>query len=280
MASHSEFCLYMPPLSSITTYQEMVDLAAEYGIRQLETLNILDLSTPDLTVARELKAYAAKKGISFPCVSLGLDLVLDDHEAALEEAKQYVEIAAILGSPYFHHTIALNFSDPQLTADHFDLFYQRGLKAVRALYDHAQSFGIRTIYEDQGFLFNGVENFSRFLRDVDRNIGVVADFGNIQFVDQQVEDFIRTFRDRIVHVHVKDYRVSQASGEYTTWGGNYLTDCLIDDGSVHTAEAFRALKEMGYQGSVSLECNPIGPDETASFRHNLAAVTRYLDTYL
>ena len=286
MASCSEFCLYMPPLSSITTYREMVDLAAEHGIRQLETLNILDLSTPNPDVARSLKAYAAEKGISFPCVSLGLDLVLDNHEEALEEAKRYVEIAAILGSPYFHHTIALNFSDPQLTSQNFDLFYNRGLKAVRALYDYAQTFGIRTIYEDQGFLFNGIENFSRFLRDVDRNIGVVADFGNIQFVDQQVEDFIRAFRDRIAHVHVKDYRVTPGAyrekevAEYTTWGGNYLLDCLVDTGNVHTAEGFRALQDIGYHGSVSLECNPIGPDESASFRQNLAAVNRYIDTYL
>ena len=282
MASRSAFCLYMPPLSSITTYKEMVDLAVSHDIHYLETLNILDLSTPDKEKARALKAYAEEKGVSIPCVSLGLDLVLEDHEKALEEAKGYVEIAAILGAPYFHHTIALNFSDPQLTKDNFDLFYNRGLEAVRALYDYAQTFGIRTIYEDQGFLFNGVENFARFLRDVDRNVGIVADFGNIQFVDQQVEDFIRAFPDRIVHVHVKDYLVEQtpSSQSYASWGGNYLTDCLMDAGGVHTAEGFRALREIGYQGPVSLECAPIGPDEAASFRHNLKAVNRYIDTYL
>ena len=286
MLSKSSFCLYSPPLSSITSYMEMVDLAASYGIHQLETLNILDLSTPDKAFARKLRAYAEEKGITFPCVSAGINLVGEDHREAVETAKAYIDIAAILGSPYFHHTIALEYSNPQLIADNFDLFYERGLAAVRQLYDYAQALGIRTIYEDQGFLFNGVENFSRFLREVDRNVGIVADFGNIQFVDQQVEDFIGAFHDRIVHVHVKDYRVTPGSsrnrevGEYLTKGGNYLLDCLVGKGSVHTEEAFQALQAMGYHGPVSLECSPIGPDEEAGFRSNLAIINGYIQQYL
>lgn len=286
MRAKSNFCLYMPPLSSITSYMEMVDLAAKYDIRQLETLNILDLSTPDKAFAKKLRAYADEKGISFPCVSLGLSLVDDDCLEALETAKGYVEIAAILGAPIFHHTIALEFENYQRIADNFDLFYSRGLNAVRTLYDYAQTFGIRTVYEDQGFLFNGQENFTRFLGDVDRNIGIVADFGNIQFVDEQVEDFISRFGDRVTHVHVKDYLVTPGSlraqqpGEYRTKGGNYLLDTLVGEGSVHTREAFRMLQKIGYRGAVSLECNPIGPDEEASFRHNLDVINGYIDTYL
>lgn len=286
MNSKSSFCLYMPPLSSITSYMEMVDLAAAYGIRQLETLNILDLSTPDKAFAKELRAYADEKGISFPCVSLGLSLVDDDCREALETAKGYVEIAAILGAPVFHHTIALEFENYQRIADNFDLFYSRGLDAVRQLYDYAQTFGIRTVYEDQGFLFNGMENFSRFLREVDRDVGIVADFGNIQFVDEQVEDFISAFRDRIVHVHVKDYLVTDGSsreqlpGEYRSKGGNYLLDCLVGNGSVHADKAFRMLREICYHGAVALECNPIGPNEEAGFRHNLDVINGYINTYL
>ena len=286
MSQESRFCLYMPPLSSITSYMEMVDLAAAYGIKQLETLNLLDLSTPDKEFARKLRAYADEKGISFPCVSLGLSLVDEDHREALETAKGYVEVAAILGAPIFHHTIALDFENYQHIADNFDLFYSRGLNAVRELYDYAETFGIRTVYEDQGFLFNGQENFARFLRDVDRNVGIVADFGNIQFVDEQVEDFISRFQDRIVHVHVKDYRVTPAGsreqlpGEYRTKGGNYLLDTLVDQGSVHTDAAFRMLQRIGYRGAVALECNPIGPNEEAGFRHNLEVVNSYIHTYL
>lgn len=282
----SNFCLYMPPISTIGSYKEMVDYAVEHGITKLETLNILDLSTPDPDVARELKAYADSKGISFPCVSVGLSLVDEDWEEAIETVKRYADIAKILGSPYLHHTIALNFSDPQLIADNFALFYQRGIAAVREIFDYAAALGIRTIYEDQGFVFNGKHTFARFLQEVDRNVGVVADFGNIQFVDEAVEDFIPAFADRIVHVHTKDYIVTDGStreiapGEYTSKGGNYLRGCLIGEGSVHTEAAFKALQAMGYKGCVALEGDPIGPDEEASFRKNMQTVTNYMLRYL
>ena len=282
----ADFCLYMPPLTTIGSYREMVDYAAAHSIRYLETLNILDLSTPDLQVARDLKAYADSKGISFPCVSVGLSLVDDDQEEAIETVKRYADIAKILGSPYLHHTIALNFSEPQKIADNFDVYYQRGIEAVREIFDYAATLGIRTIYEDQGFLFNGCKNFSRFLQEVDRNVGVVADFGNIQFVDEHVEDFISKFSDRIVHVHAKDYIVTNGrsreirSGEYTSKGGNFLRGCLIGEGSVHTEDAFKALQAIGYKGFVALEGDPIGPDEEASFRENLEIVTGYIHQYL
>lgn len=280
------FCLYAPPVSSISTYKEMVDYAVAHGIRKLETLNILDLSVPDLEVAKELKAYADSKGITFPCVSVGISLVDDDRKAAVETVKRYADVAKILESPYLHHTIALNFSDPQYISENAELFYSRGLEAVREVFDYAASIGIRTIYEDQGFLFNGCKTFARFLEEVDRNVGVVADFGNIQFVDEQVEAFIPQFADRIVHVHAKDYLVTPGSsraaepGEYTSKGGNYLKGCLIGEGSVHTDAAFRALQAIGYHDCVSLEGDPIGPDEEASFCKNLETITGYMNRYL
>ena len=286
MVAHDRFCLYMPPLTSIASYHEMVDYAAAHGITQLETLNILDLSTPDFEVAKKLKAYASEKGITFPCVSVGISLVDDDRSKAIETLKRYADVAKILGSPFLHHTIALNFSEPQFMADHFELFYQRGLEAVREVFDYAATLGIRTIYEDQGFLFNGRKTFTRFLSEVDRNVGVVADFGNIQFVDEDVEDFIPAFSDRIVHVHVKDYLVTPGGSrnphpdEYTSRGGNYLKGCLIGTGSVNTGAAFAALRAIGYTGALALEGDPIGPDEEAAFCKNLEAITRYIDRYL
>lgn len=286
MNQKHKFCLYMPPVSTLGSYKEMVDYAYAHGISHLETLNILDLATPDLQVAQDLKAYADSKGITFPCVSVGISLVDDDQAAAIETVKRYADVAKILGSPYLHHTIALNFSDPKYIADNFELFYNRGLTAVREIFDYAAQLGIRTIYEDQGFVFNGRKAFSRFLKDVDRNVGVVADFGNIQFVDEHVEDFIPAFADRIVHVHAKDYIVTAGDsravepGEYTSRGGNYLRGCLIGEGSVSTDAAFRALQTIGYKGFVALEGDPIGPDEEASFQKNLETVTRYMETYL
>ena len=123
MVAHDRFCLYMPPLTSIRSYKEMVDYAAAHGITQLETLNILDLSTPDLEVAKELKAYASEKGITFPCVSVGISLVDDDRTEAIETLKRYADVAKILGSPFLHHTIALNFSQIAVAVGYDNIYY-------------------------------------------------------------------------------------------------------------------------------------------------------------
>jgi len=256
MVPHNRFCLYTPPLSTLQSYKEMVDYAAAHGIQKLETLNVLDLAAPDLTVARELKAYADAKGISFPCVSVGMSLVDDDREAAIQTMKRYADVAKILGSPYLHHTIALNFSDPQYIEENFELFYARGIAAVREIFDYAASIGIRTIFEDQGFLFNGRETFARFLKDVDRNVGVVADFGNIQFVDEDVEDFIPLYADRIVHVHLKDRTlIPYLPGEegVHSISGKTLYSAPVGCGFIPVGECLSALKRLGYNGYMSAE---------------------------
>ena len=275
-------CLYMPPLSTIRTWKEMVDYCVQHGITKLETLNILDLATPDLDLARELKAYANEKGITFPCVSVGIDLVGEDRKEAIETVKGYADVANILGSPYLHHTLCLNFSDPAYIAQNKETFFRLGLESAREVFDYAATLGIRTIFEDQGFVFNGRDTFRRFLAEVDRNVGVVADFGNIQFVDENVEDFIPAFADRIVHVHAKDYLVSSTPlpNAYRTRGGNYLQGCRIGEGSVHVEAAFQTLQSIGYKGIVALEGDPIGPDEEAAFCHNLETVRHYMEHYL
>lgn len=44
---------YTPPFTNITSYFEMVDLAHKYGIKNLETLNILDFSESNLELAKK-----------------------------------------------------------------------------------------------------------------------------------------------------------------------------------------------------------------------------------
>lgn len=279
-------CLYTPPLSSVASYFEMVDLAAEYGITQLETINALELAMPDTVFAQELKAYADTKGISFPCVSLGIDLVGENRQTAVETAKAYVDVAAILKAPYFHHTIAFDFRHPKKVLSNAALYYEQGLDAVRSIYDYANTYGIRTVFEDQGFLFNGCETFSRFLADVERDVGIIADFGNIAFVDETIEPFIWRFADRIVHTHVKDYRITAQAqrqmrpGEYLTMNGSYLQDCPLGQGDIPIKKAMRLLGELQYSGSISLESPPFGANERDAFEKNLHRMQTYIQNFL
>lgn len=273
--------IYTPPHFGMSSYFDVVDFAVELGISNVEIYNTFEFAEPDVAFAQELRRYADQRNVKFVCVSLGINLV-ENTRQKLELAKQYAQVAAVLGSPYFHHTIAWEIADPQKIHANYNQYYDTGIAAAQELYDYAKPLGVRTLVEDQGFLFNGVDNFARFRRDVDRDIGVVADLGNIMFVDEGIGPFIKAFSGSIVHVHVKDYiSTSKASGlrppeSYVTWNGNYLQPCPLGCGSVNFDEAFALLRSVGYTGPVSLECPTVSPEEISVLHRNIQYLEKFL----
>ena len=273
--------IYTPPHLDMASYYDVVDFAVEVGLSKVEIYNTFELAQPDTAFAQKLRAYADERNVKFVCVSLGINLVEDtQHNLAL--AKQYAHVAAILGAPYFHHTIALEFEDSEKVAANYDRYYEIGVAAARELYDYAKDLGVRTVVEDQGFIFNGVDNFRRFLRDVDRDVGIVADFANIMFVDERIEPFLKAFSKSIAHVHVKDYIATPKTvgprppESYVTKGGNYLQPCPFGLGSVNFAEAFRLLREMNYTGPIALEHPTVSPEEISVFHENIHFLEAFL----
>lgn len=277
----SRACIYTSPIPGLKTYLDVIDVAVEYGLENVETINSYELREPNVEFAKRMREYADEKGVRFPCVSVGMNLVGDNGPEMIEKMKKYADVAKALGSPYLHHTIALECRNPKVIEENRALFYNRGLEAVRTVFDYAAEIGVRTVYEDQGYLFNGVENFGNFLADVDRNVGVVADFGNIVFVDEAVENFIPAFADRIVNVHIKDYIVTPGEAErnpkdFYSWNGNLLRDCVFGEGSVNMEKGFGELKKIGYKGTFAMECPPMGEDPRGNLRKNIALIDHYV----
>ncbi len=305
--TNDKIVLYTPPFFEINSYFEMVDLAVKYGIKNLETINALELSTPDLDFAKSLKKYADDKGIKIVCSSLGINLVGQDRKEAINAAKKYAQVAAILGSPYLHHTIALYFDKPDEVLINKDIYFQRGIEAVQELYEYCQQLGIHTIHEEQGYIFNGKDAFSKFFKSTNLNTGVVADFGNIMFVDERIEDFIPTVADRIAHVHLKDYKFFAAKPQDSknisknnaklfgaetgvldfrtsyaeTKGHNLLQDAELGEGVVDFKTAFSQLKKFNYNGYFAFECPCVKMDtEFAKFENNLRFTNNCINNYL
>ncbi len=245
-------CLYTPPFRWMDSYRQIIDYAAECGLCAIEGFNNFEFERPDLEKARRIAEYAASKGIRFSCFSVYADLTGDDREAQIEMLKGYAHVAAAVGSPYLHHTIAPDHVTPR--RDMLSVFYERGIAAVREVYDYARELGVRTIFEDQGYVFNGVEGFGKFLREVDRDVGVVIDTGNIFQVDEQPEAFIQAFSHRVCHAHIKNVACSEnaAPGWLETLGGNYF-DCRRLDGVVNLQHCVELLESTGYQGFYALE---------------------------
>ncbi len=281
---HEKIALYSTPLSlsNYNSYFDMIDAAVEFGIKNIETINSFELKKPDVEFAKKLREYADKKGVKFVCTSVGIDLVNDGNDKNIDLVKGFADVAKILGSPYLHHTVALNISDPDRTERNRQIYFDRGVKAIEEIYDYCESIGIRSVYEDQGYLFNGKEGFKKLIDATDRNFGVVIDFGNILFVDESIEEFIPVVKDRVVNVHIKDYICTDGKTrdkfeeEFLTFKKNYLRDCNFGDGVVDFDKAFEELRKIGYNGYYAIENVPLGEDEKATYIQNIEYLCKYI----
>lgn len=241
---------------------DLVDIAKEQGFDAVEPYPVHDLATVE--DARHFADYAGKKGLGVSCFSVPFNLAIPDKTEAVATLKHYIDMAQAMGAPYFHHTIALNLETLRVGGDSFETLLPGMTPIIRELCDYASEHGVTCVYEDQGMCFNGTERFVRFVEAVDRkNMGVVADLGNIMFADETPEQFVGRFTSRIVHVHLKDYlwksgtEPHPGAGWYMTERGNFLRDTVFGHGSVHFEQVFRLLHAAGYDGYYSCEyCAP------------------------
>jgi len=272
-----KICFYTPPFPRVKTYCDMVDVSAEFGLKYIEGFCALDLATPDIETAKRIRKYADSKGIGFSCFSVYINLVGDDRKEQLERLKGYAHVAAILGSPYLHHTIANDFSNPENVLPYKEILFQRGIDAVREIYDYCNPLGVKTVYEEQGFLFNGIEGYKKFLDTVDRDVGVVADFANICQAGDNICDFIEAFSDRIVHAHIKDVVLNNEQGTtgLKTLTGNYMHEAIIGTGDIDIKRGIELLKKSGFNGYYGIEYGA-SDDNSAVIQENIDYINSLL----
>lgn len=267
---------YSRPFPRIDSYYKLIDLAASYGMEAVEGFCHMELTDTDTAEAARIRAYADEKGIRFCCFSVFCNIVGDSREQEIERLKRFADVAAILGSPYIHHTIAGEIFNPATVLPIENTLFERGIQAVREIYDYAAAIGIRAIYEDQGYIFNGVRGFGKFLDQVDRPVGIVADFGNIYQVGESITDFVRAYADRVCHVHLKDVVIRDKNPRevcITTLDGRKLEEVSIGDGLVDFSAAIRMLKDAGYAGYYALEC--CAPTDTSPLIDRAIGVIEY-----
>lgn len=250
-----KICFYTQPFSWIKSYRDMVDVAVKYNISAIEGFSQFEFGEPDVKEALAVKKYADERNVKFPCFTVNIDLAGDDRRQMLDRIKGYAEIAAALGAPYLQHTVVPQCADPNEVMPYRDELYRRGIESVREVYDYAKTLGVRTIYENQGYIFNGVERFGKFLDEVDRNVGVVADFANIYQTKNTTEEFVKAFLDRIVHVHIKDVSLTKERyGEsLKTLTDYYFNEAHIGEGVVDFEGVIALLNEAGYNGYYGIE---------------------------
>ncbi len=252
----NKICFYAPPYPYVQSYYDLIDCSVQHGLSALEGFCRYELEHPHIQAAKEIKKYADEKGVYFPCFSVFINLVGEDAEEMMHRLKGFADVCAVLQCPLLHHTIVSNYCDPDSVLCHREDYYEKGVAAAREIYDYAAAIGVKTICEPQGYIFNGKETFGRFLQDVNRDIGIVADFGNVYQVGETIQPFLETFGHRAQHVHIKNVLVKETNdtGEgLKTLDGKYMFEVGLAEGVVDIQKCISILKSKGYDGCYALE---------------------------
>ena len=122
--------------------------------------------------------------------------------------------------------------------------WQLNLESVRTLLKFARKYdveiAIENVPEPYPFLMKNVEDFSRFYNELGEDIGMTLDVAHAN-LNNEIQDFIKHFSDKIVHVHVSDN------------DGTHDSHLGIGYGNIDWEHVAKLIKEVGYSNVVTLE---------------------------
>ncbi|MDH5780006.1 MAG: sugar phosphate isomerase/epimerase [Candidatus Bathyarchaeota archaeon] len=122
--------------------------------------------------------------------------------------------------------------------------WQLNLESVRTLLRFARRHNveitIENVPEPFPFLMKNVEDFSRFYNELGEDIGLTLDVAHAN-LNNEIQDFITHFSDKIVHVHVSDN------------DGIHDSHLGIGYGNIEWKSVAETMKKVGHSNVVMLE---------------------------
>jgi len=79
------------------------------------------------------------------------------------------------------------------------------MESIRLLFKFAKDYGVEAAIENvtEPFVIKTAEDFKRFYKEIDEDIGLVLDTGHAN-INGELQDYLTEFADKIVHVHAHD----------------------------------------------------------------------------
>ena len=255
-----------------TLLEQLGPAAAAAKVKQLGFDGIEPLDTPALytpETAAELKKALDAVGMPVCCYSVYATLTGPQADEIEQRLLHCAELCAVLGSPYLHHTLIGPIAPVPANRDLAPGVFEEVMERAGRIAAYAAALGVRCIYEDQGFYFNGLDGLHRLFAALEPHApGFCADVGNCLFVDELPQPLIDTFHDLTLNVHLKDYsRSCQPPADdtiaYRSFGGTWLADVPPGDGCLDLPDCIRRIGPA-YDGFYSLEYWPEGMDDVAA----------------
>lgn len=212
------------------SWDEIIAAAHDFGMDGIEVRGVgkeiyAPKAAPFLPENREsTMARLRAAGLCIPCLTTGLPVGDPDRsEAAAAECRDYIDLAAAIGTPYVR-VMASDHPGPEPVD--LDL----ALRVYQELCDYAAPKKVTPLIETNGQLADS-KRMLRFMQDAGReNAGVLWDVHHPwRFFGETPDETISHLRKYIRHLHVKDsVRREDGSIEYRMMGRGDLPvfDCL------------------------------------------------------
>ncbi len=240
--------------------EEMVEASKDYGFQGIE---LCVAEEGDFSIAlppakwHEVRTVVNDCGLEIRSIASGLwwkyNLVSSDERIAAqakEVGKRLIEIAHLVGAKsvlVIPGYVNVPW-EPQSEIVPYEMALERAQSSLRELASFAQGtdvlLGVENVWNK--FLLSPLE-FRQFIDGVDHpRVKVHLDTGNMLLFGYP-EQWIRILGDRIITVHVKDFKTAV---------GNINGFCLPLEGDVDWPAVMRALREIHYDDYLIAEFIP------------------------
>ncbi|MDD7739820.1 MAG: sugar phosphate isomerase/epimerase family protein [Fusicatenibacter sp.] len=263
-----------------------VSKAKEMGFDAIEIESIHPhdgSSSPEY--AKKLREECERLSLTVSNYTFGADLLNGSEgnlDAEIERIKAQIDIANLLGAKSVRHDATIGYTKETRGYRGFDDVLPRLVEGCRRITEYAASKGIRTMVENHGFFCQDSERVEKLVNGVARdNFGLLCDMGNFLCADENPIDAVSRIAPYAFYVHVKDFHVKSGMGPdpgegfFKSRGGNYLRGAIIGHGDVPVAQCLSILKNVGYNGYVSIEFEGL-EDCEKGIAIGLANLRRYL----
>jgi sugar phosphate isomerase/epimerase len=257
----STYSLSRAILSGEMDVIQAIEWIAENGGEHVEVVPSGFSLTENPELIEKIVQKASEKGLDISSYTIGANFIQESEEeyrAEIERLKKEVEIGAALGVKLMRHDAASR-PIPETSEEQFMKDLPKIADACREIADHAAQYGITTSVENHGHHVQHSARVRKLIETVNRdNYKTTLDIGNFVCVDENPLEAARKNAHLASMVHAKDFYMRDKSldpgeGFAKTAGGNFRRGAIVGHGDVDVRGAFKVLKEVGYDGYISIE---------------------------
>ena len=216
----------------------------------------------DLEMATRIKAKLDELGLEPACYCQDAEFFGDrgvdgEKERIINEC---LPIAKELGCPVMRIDVTFRHLPATELNRSYDRIIELVAPAFREIAQAAEDMGIKLCTENHGRISQAADRIAKLIHTVaHKNFGALIDMGNFTGIDGDHIQSVSTLAGNAFHVHAKDLFIrngmleNPGRGYGLTRGCNYARSTIVGHGNVPIKQCLKILKNVGYNGYVSIE---------------------------